>query len=55
MNRVIPEVQSNIKKFGLVYKNLLEKFIKVFYKGKKRGFIISQDFQDRINKVVEKI
>ncbi len=54
-NRVIPELSKAFQKNGDVYKQLCELFIKLFYKGKKRGFVISQEFQQRVNALVEKI
>ena len=53
-NRVIPELKKEIKTKGNVYKQLLELFIKLFYKPKKRGFIISKEFQERINNIIER-
>ena len=54
-DRVIPELNKAFRKYGNVYKQLCELFIKLFYKGKKRGFVISQEFQDRVNTLVDKI
>lgn len=54
-DRVIPELNKSFRKYGNVYKQLCELFIKLFYKGKKRGFVISQEFQDRVNTLVDKI
>ena len=52
VDRVIPELQKAIRQKGNVYKQLLELFIKLFYKEKKRGFVISKEFQERINKII---
>jgi len=53
IDRVIPELKKEIKTKGNVYKQLLELFIKIFYKSKKRGFIISKEFQERVNKIID--
>jgi len=55
VNRTIPELAKQIRKNGSVYKQLFELFVKLFYKAKKRGFIISKEFQDRVNSIIEKI
>ena len=51
-NMVIPELRNNLIKNGSVYKNLFEMYEKTFYKEKKRGYIISKDFQNRVNKII---
>lgn len=53
LDRVIPELKKEIKNKGNIYKQLLELFIKLFYKEKKRGFIISKEFQEKVNKIIK--
>lgn len=53
LDRVSDELRKLIKKHGNVYQLLFEKFVKLFYKSKKRGFVISKEFQERVNKLVE--
>lgn len=54
LDRVSEELRKAIRKHGKVYQLLYEIFIKLFYKAKKRAFVVSQDFQARVNKLVEK-
>lgn len=54
LDRVSEELRKAIRKHGKVYQLLYEKFVKLFYKAKKRAFVVSQDFQARVNKLVEK-
>lgn len=53
LDRVSDELRKEIKKHGNVYQLLFEKFVKLFYKAKKRGFVISKEFQERVNKLVD--
>ena len=43
-----------MRKHGSVYKQLFETFTKLFYKPKKRGFVISKEFQNRVNNIIER-
>jgi len=52
--RTSKDMQIALRQHGAVYKQLYELYIKTFYKGKKRGFIISPEFQERVNKIVDK-
>lgn len=53
-DRISDELKKAIKKHGKVYQLLYEKFVRLFYKAKKRGFVLSKEFQTRVNKAVEK-
>lgn len=53
-DRISDELKKAIKKHGKVYQLLYEKFVRLFYKAKKRGFVLSKEFQARVNKAVEK-
>lgn len=53
INRVLPEIRELIKNNNI--KNIFELYIKTFYKEKKRSFIISQEFQNKINIIIQKI
>ena len=50
VDRVLPEIKVLLKKDGC--KNVFELYMKTFYKEKKRSFIISQEFQTKINKII---
>ena len=54
LNRLNESLATNIRKHGSVYKQLFETFTKLFYKPKKRGFVISKEFQNRLNNIIEK-
>jgi hypothetical protein len=56
INRVLPEIQTILDDYknSNAYK-LFELFMKTYYKGKKRAFIISPEFQKRINSIVLKM
>ena len=53
IDRVLPELKEQLKDQSI--KNMFELFMKTFYKGKKRAFIISKEFQDKINSIIEKM
>lgn len=53
-DRISDELKKAIKKHGKVYQLLYEKFVRLFYKAKKRGFVLSKEFQARVNKTVDK-
>lgn len=53
LDRISDELRKEIKKHGSVYQLLFEKFVKLFYKAKKRGFVISKEFQGRVNKLID--
>lgn len=53
LDMVIPELAKQIRKNGNIYKQLFEEFDKLFYKEKKRGYIISKEFQERVNNVIK--
>lgn len=53
-DRISNELQRAIKKHGKVYQLLYEKFVRLFYKAKKRGFVVSKEFQQRVNLCVDK-
>lgn len=52
--RVIPEIASLLNK-NESCKELFELYLKTFYKEKKRAFIISKEFQQKINSIVNKM
>ena len=54
LNRLNESLAANIRKHGSVYKQLFETFTKLFYKPKKRGFVISKEFQNRVNNIIER-
>ena len=54
LNRLNESLATNIRKHGSVYKQLFETFTKLFYKPKKRGFVISKEFQNRVNNIIER-
>ncbi len=53
VDRTIPEIKQLIKDQSI--KNVFELFMKTFYKEKKRSFIISKEFQQKINSIIEKM
>ena len=55
MNRVHDDVKQCIDSNGDVVKTIYEKYLMTFNKPKKRAFIISKDFQSKINLIIEKI
>lgn len=55
IDRTIPEIKELISKYKQPCKNVLELFLKTYYKGKKRAFIISQEFQQKINSICDKM
>lgn len=52
LEMVIPKLRNQIRKNGSIYKQLFEEYDKLFYKEKKRGYTISKDFQNRVNKII---
>lgn len=52
VERLNESLRKDIKQRGNIYKQLFENFVKLFYKPKKRGYVISKDFQNRVNKVI---
>lgn len=54
IDRLNENLSKDIYRRGKVYKQLFENFVKLFYKPKKRGFIISKDFQNRVNNIIER-
>ena len=55
MNRVHDDVKQCIDNNGDVVKTIYEKYLMTFNKPKKRAFIISKEFQSKINLIIEKI
>ena len=55
MNRVHDDVKQCIDNNGDVVKTIYEKYLMTFNKPKKRSFIISKEFQSKINLIIEKI
>lgn len=53
LERTSQELQKLIKKNSLI-KNGYELFVKLFWKEKKRSFIISQEFQNDVNDIIKK-
>ena len=52
VDRLTPQMQKAVRKNGNVYKQLFENFTKLFYKEKKRGYVISKDFQNKVNDII---
>ncbi|MCH5167438.1 MAG: hypothetical protein J1F35_06035 [Erysipelotrichales bacterium] len=53
LDRTTPELAKAINKHGKVYTTLYELFYKLFSKPKKRGFVISKEFQNKVNDATE--
>lgn len=54
-NRTLHEINQLSKEYGDGFNNILELYLKTFYKEKKRAFIISPEFQQKINLIVDKM
>lgn len=54
VERLNESLAKDIKRRGNIYKQLFESFVKLFYKPKKRGFVISKEFQNRVNNIIER-
>ena len=52
VNMLNESLSKDIYRKGKVYKNLFENFVKLFYKPKEKGFIISKEFQNRVNNIL---
>ena len=53
VERLNESLAKDIRIKGNIYKQLFESFVKLFYKPKKRGYIISKEFQTRVNNIIE--
>ena len=53
-DRLNENLSKDIYRRGKVYKQLFENFVKLFYKPKKRGYVISKEFQNRVNNIIER-
>lgn len=54
VDRLNENLSKDIYRRGKVYKQLFENFVKLFYKPKKRGYIISKEFQNKVNNIIER-
>ena len=54
VERLNENLAKDIKRRGNIYKQLFESFVKLFYKPKKKGFVISKEFQNKINNIIER-
>lgn len=54
VDRLNESLSKDIYRRGKVYKQLFENFVKLFYKPKKRGYIISKEFQNKVNNIIER-
>lgn len=55
IEKVSADMQKKLKKYGTPLITAYEQFLMTFNKERKRSFIISQEFQDRINSIISKI
>lgn len=54
VDRLNESLSKDIRRRGKIYKQLFENFVKLFYKPKKRGYVISKEFQNRVNNIIER-
>lgn len=55
MNKTTKDIKSLIKKHGDIIKVIYESYMKTFYKIRKRNYIISKDFNLKVNALIERL
>lgn len=54
-SKMLKEIKQNYNKLGTPFRNLFELYLLNFHKEKKRNFVISKEFQTKLNSIIEKI